>query len=70
MGPKHATQHNTIVLSIAALLNTRKLACITLLTGPEQDLHALRRGYPADQSLMNNSEHPRSFFFLPSDLRL
>lgn len=42
MGPKHATQHNTIVLSIAALLNMRKLAYITLLTGPEQDLDALR----------------------------
>lgn len=69
MGPKHATQHNTIVLSVAALLNTRKVADITLLTGPEQDLDALRRGYPADQSLMNNSEHPRSFS-LPSDLRL
>lgn len=35
-------QHNTTVLRIAALLNIRKVAYITLLTAPEQNLDALR----------------------------
>lgn len=41
-------QRNTIVLRIAVLLNMREVGYNALLTAPEQNLAALRWGFPAD----------------------